>query len=304
MISGPSTDPETIPHFAQAVDHFLKNLSSDKDPANQTINAINYGRLVTRLGTAEQARAVAGAGREAAAKMTDAIRREAYLNLLAGIQADSGDAAGAITQVSKLTDPMARADGYVQLAARFGKQKENAQIYQQCIALARQALESVKDPLASSGLLVRIVDVQVAAGDGTGTRETTSHITEPWQAAGAHLSLSHLPGLAPDARARELTAAEDSAIKLPDNRMADTMVEIAGERSRAGDAEGARRTLERAETTAEALQRDLRVHGSRWRLAWGRLGDKAGEVRLLKRAGPASRDLMMQALGRPTTCWR
>jgi hypothetical protein len=282
--SGSAADPR---HFAEAVDYFLKNLATEKEPANQAADAINYGRLVARVGTAEQARAVAAAGREAAGKMNDAITREAYLTFLAEIQAESGDAAGAIAAIGKLTDPMARADGYVQLAGILWK-KGDREIYQQCVASARQALEPVKDPFAASGLLARLVGAQVAAGDEAGARETTGRITEPWQSAGAHLALSRLAGLSPEARTKELTAAENSAVALPDSRMADTMAEIAGAPAEAGaDAAGARRTLERAEKAAESLQQDLRRSWLALALAWGRLGDKAAEVRLLKRAGPA-----------------
>ncbi len=69
--------------------------------------------------------------------------------------------------------------------------------------------------------------------------------------------------------------------------MADTMAAIAMARSQGSDAEGARRTLQRAEKAAETLQQDVRRSWLALALAWGRLGDKAAEVRLLKRAGPA-----------------
>ncbi len=210
--SGSAADPR---HFADAVNEFLKNLENDKDPAGQAVAAINYGRLVARLGTAEQARAVVAAGTTAVAKMGDAVSRDAYLSFLAAVQADSGDAAGAIAAVAKLNDPMARADAYVQLAAIFGK-KGDTRNYKQCVALATQALGPAKDPSASAGLLAKLVDVQAAAGDEAGARETTGRITEGWQAAGAHLALSRLPGLPPDARAKELSAAENLAVTLPD----------------------------------------------------------------------------------------
>jgi hypothetical protein len=280
---GSAADPR---HFAEAVDDFLKDLASNKDPASQAAAAINYGRLVARLGTAQQARAVVAAGREAAAKMSDAVGREAYLGFLAGIQADSGDAAGAIAAVGMLTDPWARAGGYAQLAALFGK-KGDTPNYKQCVALAVQALGHAKDPLEASGLMAKLVDAQVAAGDEAGARESAGRITDPWQAAGAHLALSRLAGLSPEARAKEWSAAEGLAVTLPDARMADTMAAIAQARSEAGDAAGARRTLELAEKAAEALQRDVRRSWLSLALAWGRLGDKAAEVRLLKRAGPA-----------------
>jgi len=280
---GSAADPR---HFAEAVNDFLKNIAAEKDPASQAAAAINYGRMVARLGTAEQAHAIVVAGRGAVGKMNDPIGREAYLSLLAGIQAESGDAAGAIAAVGMLAEPWARADGHAQLAAIFGK-KGDMPNYQQCVALAKQALGQAKDPLEASGLLAKLVDAQVAAGDEAGARDSAARITDPWQAAGAHLALSRLPGLSPEGRAKEWSAAEGFAVTLPDARMADTMAEIAQGRSEAGDAEGARRTLERAEKAAEALQRDVRRSWLTLALAWGRLGDKAAEVRLLKRSGPA-----------------
>lgn len=76
-------------------------------------------------------------------------------------------------------------------------------------------------------------------------------------------------------------------MRLPDARMADIVAEIALARAQAGDGDGARQTLERAGKRVEAQRQDLRRSWLVLALGWGRLGDKAAEVRLLKRAGPA-----------------
>lgn len=283
--TGAARDPRG---FAAAVDHVVQRLAEVQDPAERALSALNFARLVSRLGTAEQIRRVVALGEDAATKVEDVARGEAFLSDFASVRADTADAAGALAAVGRLTNVVARADASINLAAALGARGDRAN-YGQAVRLAQQCISAVKDPRAASGLLVRLVEAQVRGGDDAGARQTAIRLRDPFFQGYATLALARSKTAPAATRAKDLDAATALAAGVQDVRRADLLADIAAARSDAGDREGARRTLDAAGQSVLTLLRDQRPAFLAVARAWDQAGDKPAALAMVRRAEQATR---------------